>query len=193
VAVKLALGGPVIYRQVRVGRHGRPFCLYKLRTMSDSPGGPQVTRVGDVRIGRLGRLLRRLKLDEVPQLWNVLRGDMSVIGPRPEVPRFVARYTDTERAILAVRPGLASLAQLVYPHEAALLSGHGDPEEAYVRYLMPLKIQVDLQYERARTIWSDLRLIAELSLLVTGKSFRVDRVLRIPMSTLGPESPSPSQ
>ncbi|HXH25797.1 MAG TPA: sugar transferase [Vicinamibacterales bacterium] len=175
LAVRLAIGRPVIYRQVRVGRFGAPFLLYKLRTMSGA-GGPLVTTDGDARVGRIGRILRRSKLDEVPQLWNVLKGEMSIIGPRPEVPRFVAHYTRAERAILDVTPGLASLAQLVYPHEAALLRDRADPEDAYVRELMPLKIQVDLDYERRRTVWSDCRLLLEVALLVLGKSFRIDPV-----------------
>jgi lipopolysaccharide/colanic/teichoic acid biosynthesis glycosyltransferase len=183
LAVKLAIGGPVVYRQVRVGRHGRPFSLYKLRTMSDSRRGPQVTTADDARIGRVGRLLRRSKLDEVPQLWNVLKGDMRIIGPRPEVPGFVARYDDDQRAILEATPGLASLAQLVYPHEATLLRDHPDPEDAYVRVVMPRKIQVDLAYEQTRTPWSDLRLLAEVALLIVGKSFRIDRALLTPVST----------
>jgi lipopolysaccharide/colanic/teichoic acid biosynthesis glycosyltransferase len=176
LAVRLAMGRPVIYRQVRIGRFGRPFLLYKLRTMSSRSGGPLVTADGDARIGRLGRILRRSKLDEVPQLWNVLKGEMSIIGPRPEVPRFVERYTGAERTILDAQPGLASLAQLVYPHEAALLRDRADPEEAYVRELMPLKIRTDLDYERRRTLWSDCRLLLEVALLILGKRFRVDPV-----------------
>ena len=177
--------GPVIYRQTRIGRGGRPFCLYKLRTMSgptmSGPQvGPQVTAIGDPRVSRVGRVLRQFKLDELPQLWNVLKGDMSIVGPRPEVPRFVDQYTSAQRAILAATPGLASMAQLVYPHEARLLCGHPDPESAYVRYLMPRKIDVDLQYERTRTLWSDLELLAEIGLLLAGKSFRIDRLLDVP-------------
>jgi lipopolysaccharide/colanic/teichoic acid biosynthesis glycosyltransferase len=141
--------------------------------------GSQVTVDGDARVHGVGRWLRRWKLDEVPQLWNVFKGDMSVIGPRPEVARFVAHYTDEQQKILEVKPGLASLAQLVYPHEADLLSTTRDPELAYVRQLMPRKISADLSYERNRTFWSDLRLIAELCLLVAGQRPRIDGDFRI--------------
>ena len=148
--------------------------------MSGPPVGPQVTAVGDARISGVGRVLRRLKIDELPQLWNVLKGDMSIVGPRPEVPRFVSQYSIAQRAVLDVTPGLASMAQLVYPHESRLLCGHPDPESAYVRYLMPRKIDVDLQYEQTRTLWSDLQLLAEVGLLLAGKSFRIDRLLDVP-------------
>jgi lipopolysaccharide/colanic/teichoic acid biosynthesis glycosyltransferase len=174
MAIKLTTRGPVLFRQERVGKAGRVFCFYKFRTMRLDNDGSQVTVDGDARVHGVGRWLRRTKLDELPQLWNVLKGDMSVIGPRPEVPRFVAQYTDAQRKILDVKPGLASLAQLVYPHEADMLSKTADPELAYVRQLMPRKISADLSYERNRTFWSDLRLIAELCLLVAGQRTRVD-------------------
>jgi lipopolysaccharide/colanic/teichoic acid biosynthesis glycosyltransferase len=179
-AIRATSRGPALYRQTRVGRGGRPFCLYKLRTMAESASGPQVTTAVDKRISRVGRVLRQVKIDELPQLWNVLAGDMSLIGPRPEVPRFVARYTDEQRAILDAQPGLASLAQLVYPHEADLLRDQIDPEEAYVRYLLPAKLAVDIDYERTRTWRSDARLIAEMILMIVGLRLRVDRALRVP-------------
>jgi lipopolysaccharide/colanic/teichoic acid biosynthesis glycosyltransferase len=179
-AIRATSRGPALYRQTRVGRGGRPFCLYKLRTMAESASGPQVTTAVDKRISPVGRVLRQVKLDELPQLWNVLMGDMSLIGPRPEVPRFVARYTEAQRAILDAQPGLASLAQLVYPHEADLLRDQIDPEEAYVRYLLPAKLAVDIEYERTRTWRSDARLIAEMILLIVGLRLRVDRALRVP-------------
>jgi len=181
-AIRATSRGPVLYRQTRIGRKGRPFCLYKLRTMriTTSASGPQVTTAADGRISRVGRVLRQAKLDELPQLWNVLCGDMGIIGPRPEVPRFVARYTDAERAILEAQPGLASLAQLVYPHEGDLLRDQVDPEEAYVRYLLPAKLAVDLEYERTRTWRSDARLIVEMILMIVGLRLRVDRAIRVP-------------
>lgn len=188
-AVKLSSPGPVFYRQRRVGRGGRIFCLYKFRTMHDGPGGAQVTAAGDPRVTRVGRVLRRLKLDELPQLWNIWRGDMSVIGPRPEVERFVRCYTSEQREVLEEKPGLAGLATLVYPREAEFLRGRPDPEEIYVRQLMPKKIAVDLQYKRSRTFWSDLQLLGEIALLILGKSFRADKDFRM----LSPASPDARQ
>ena len=141
--------------------------------------GSQVTVTGDRRIYPVGRWLRRWKIDELPQFWNVFRGDMSVVGPRPEVARFVREYDAAQGRILDSRPGLASVSQLVYPHEPELLEAASDPEAVYVSQLMPRKIAVDLQYEATRTILSDLRLLAEMALLVVGKSFRIDRTLAI--------------
>jgi lipopolysaccharide/colanic/teichoic acid biosynthesis glycosyltransferase len=143
--------------------------------METSPKGPVVTTERDPRITPLGALLRRWKIDELPQFWNVLRGDMSIVGPRPEADRLVSHYTSEQRTLLEVTPGLAGMAQLVYPHEAELLRGYRDPEEVYLRDLMPKKIAVDLEYERTRTFSSDLRLLGEFALLIgIGKSSRID-------------------
>jgi lipopolysaccharide/colanic/teichoic acid biosynthesis glycosyltransferase len=174
-AIKLSSRGPVFFRQQRIGRGGKPFWLYKFRTMYVAEGGSLLTVKGDPRITPVGRLLRRLKLDELPQLWNVLIGEMSVIGPRPEVERYVAHYTPEQRRLLEQTPGLASLSQLVYPHEADMLQNCPNPEEIYVQELMPKKIAVDLQYEARRTFWSDLQLLSEMVLLILGRSYRVDR------------------
>src|SRR5882724_2415304 len=182
MALKLSSRGPVVYRQQRIGRGEQPICLYKFRTMHVSADGPPLTVAGDSRITRVGRVLRRWKLDELPQLWNVLRGDMSIIGPRPEVAQLVRYYTPEQRRLLDQTPGLAGLAQLVYPHEAEVLQGYPHPEEAYRQYLMPKKLTVDLEYERHRTFWSDLWLLAEIILLsLLGKSYRVDRNFYIPL------------
>lgn len=175
IAIKLLDSGPVLYRQRRVGRGGQPFWLYKFRTMKVSESGPVVTVEGDGRITPIGRFLRRWKLDELPQLWNILRGEMSVVGPRPEVQRFVDLYTPAQRRLLQQNPGLASLSQLVYPHEADLLRQNPNPEEIYVQQLMPKKIALDVRYGENRTFWSDLGLIAEVILLIAGASFRRDR------------------
>jgi lipopolysaccharide/colanic/teichoic acid biosynthesis glycosyltransferase len=175
VLVKVTSRGPVLYRQQRVGRGGRLFWLYKFRTMRPGDSGPQVTADGDARVTPIGRLLRRSKIDELPQLWNVVRGDMSVIGPRPEVPRFVQHYTPEERCLLEQTPGLAGLSVLVYAHEPELLKGCTDPEEVYRNLLMPRKLAVDLEYERRRTFWSDLRLCGAVVLAVLGRNPRLDR------------------
>jgi lipopolysaccharide/colanic/teichoic acid biosynthesis glycosyltransferase len=161
--------GPVLYRQTRIGRGGRPFVFYKFRTMRAEAGGPAVTADGDPRVTPVGRVLRRWKLDELPQLWNVVRGDMAVIGPRPEVPRFVARYGPAERGILAATPGLAGMAQLAFPHEAVLLRGRPDAERYYVEELLPRKVAADLAYERVRTLRSDLALLLRIAGLIAGR------------------------
>jgi lipopolysaccharide/colanic/teichoic acid biosynthesis glycosyltransferase len=173
-AIKFSSRGPVLFRQQRIGRGGKLFLLNKFRTMYVSEGGSLVTMEGDPRITPVGRILRRWKLDELPQLWNVLVGEMSVIGPRPEVERYVSHYTPDQRRLLERTPGLAGLSQLVYPGEAEMLRHCVKPEEFYVRELMPKKIAVDLHYETRRTFWSDLQLIIEMILLILGRSYRVD-------------------
>lgn len=193
LAIKLSSRGPVFYRQQRIGRGEQPFWLYKFRTMHTSANGPLITVEGDPRITRVGRALRRWKLDELPQLWNVLRGDMSIIGPRPEVERLVRHYTPEQRRLLEQTPGLAGLSQLVYPYEADILRGYPNPEEVYRQYLMPKKLIVDLEYERHRTFWSDLRILAEVILLsLLGKSYRVDRNFSLPSDKEPPSHPWPS-
>jgi lipopolysaccharide/colanic/teichoic acid biosynthesis glycosyltransferase len=178
-AIALTSPGPVFFRQQRIGQRGRPFWLYKFRTMHVGAAGAQVTISGDDRVYSFGRWLRRWKVDELPQFWNIFRGDMSVVGPRPEVARFVGQYGAGERRILEFKPGLGSMSQLVYPHEAELLQAAADPEAVYVNRLMPRKIAVDLQYEARRTLASDVGLLAEMALLVAGKSFRIDRSLSL--------------
>jgi lipopolysaccharide/colanic/teichoic acid biosynthesis glycosyltransferase len=181
LAIKLSSPGPVFYRQQRIGRGEQPFCLYKFRTMRVRADGPLITVEGDPRITRVGRSLRRWKLDELPQLWNVLRGDMSIIGPRPEVERLVRYYTPEQRRLLDYTPGIAGLSQLVYPHEADVLRGYPNPEDVYRQYLMPKKLAVDLAYERNRTFRSDLVLLTEIILLsLLRKSHRIDRNFYIP-------------
>lgn len=162
LAVALTSPGGAFFRQVRVGRHGRPFNLLKFRSMR--PGSEalgQLTIGGrDPRITGVGHFLRRTKLDELPQLWNVLMGDMSVVGPRPEVPRYVALYTTDQRQVLSVRPGITGMASLDYVDENELLARSDDPERTYVEEVMPAKLALDLRYVRERTFALDLRIIA---------------------------------
>jgi len=169
LVVKLFSKGPVFFLQERIGRHGVPFRICKFRTMEPTTEGPAVTPDRDARVTPIGRILRRWKVDELPQLWNVLRGDMSIIGPRPEVERFVRHYSATERRILRQTPGLAGMAQLVYPDESEILRGHPDPEATYVEQLLPRKVAVDLDYEEGRTFASDLRVLGALALLILGR------------------------
>ncbi|MBL8011655.1 MAG: sugar transferase [Flavobacteriales bacterium] len=163
-ALAVATGSPggAFFRQVRVGRHGREFRLLKFRSMR--PGSEalgQLTIGGrDPRITGVGHFLRRTKLDELPQLWNVLKGDMSVVGPRPEVPRYVALYTPEQQVVLSVRPGITGMASLDYVDENELLARSDDPERTYVEEVMPAKLALDLRYVRERSFALDLRIIA---------------------------------
>lgn len=161
IAVRLTSRGPVIYRARRAGLHGEPFDLWKFRSMYSSPAqGAAITRSGDPRVTPLGRILRAYKLDELPQLINVLRGDMSLVGPRPEDPRYVALYDDQQRAILDQLPGITSAASLLYRDEESHLTGDGW-ERHYVNTIMPDKLRIDLEYARKRTLLSDIMLIAK--------------------------------
>lgn len=161
LAIKLDSPGPVFYASSRVGKDGRLFGLYKLRTMVSGADrmGSSVTRGGDPRITRVGRLLRRAKLDEVPNLINVLRGEMSVVGPRPEVPEWVKLYTTEQLQVLQARPGITGLAQVKYRQEEELLRGASIQE----RYplIMQEKLRLDLEYVRLHSLGLDLRIIAE--------------------------------
>jgi len=152
--------GPVFYRQARVGRHGKPFLIWKFRSMSTQNSGAAITSSGDRRITPVGRLLRRYKLDELPQLWNVVRGDMSLIGPRPEVPRFVDSADPVWRAVHRVRPGITDLATLVYRDEERILAGFADPERGYRETVLPAKLALNLEYLERRTAARDLKLLA---------------------------------
>lgn len=165
--IKLDSQGPVFYRARRVGRHGVPFALYKFRSMVAGADrqGPGITTAGDSRVTRVGRFLRGTKLDELPQLINVLKGEMALVGPRPEDPRYVALYTPEQWAVLAYRPGITSAASLQYRREESLLSGT-DWETVYREEVMPAKLAIDLAYLQKRTVWSDLRLVMHTILAV---------------------------
>jgi len=163
VWIKLDSKGPVLFRQERVGRNGRPFLIHKFRTMSaDAPQrGPQITFGADARITRAGQVLRAVKLDELPQLWDVLRGAMSLVGPRPEVPKYVALYPeDMRHLLLSVRPGITDLASLQYRDESAVLAQAADPERAYMEQVLPAKLALSARYVREASFVGDLRLIA---------------------------------
>jgi lipopolysaccharide/colanic/teichoic acid biosynthesis glycosyltransferase len=164
IAVRLGSAGPVLYTQERVGKDGKSFDLYKFRSMRSGADrdGALVTGGGDPRVTRVGRLLRATKLDELPQLWNVLRGDMSLVGPRPEVPRYVAHYTPDQRRVLAVRPGITDPATLAFRDEEVLLAGvpPAEREAHYVREVMPAKLALNLEYLERCGFWSDLGVIA---------------------------------
>lgn len=163
VLIRLDSPGPVLYRGIRVGRHGRPFAMLKFRTMvtdAEKIGGPS-TADDDPRVTHVGRVLRKTKLDEVPQLINVLRGEMSIVGPRPEVPQYVALFTEEEQSILSVRPGMTDWASIWNSDEGARLAASPDPERTYLREIRPEKIRLQLQYVRQRSFWIDLKIIAQ--------------------------------
>lgn len=160
--VKLDSPGPVFFRQERVGRHGRTFRIHKFRTMqTDAPQrGPAVTVGDDARITRSGRWLRHYRLDELAQLVDVLAGDMSLVGPRPEVPRFVAHYPAALRErVLAVRPGITDPASLEHIDEATLLADAADPERAYIETILPHKLARQADYAARATLASDLAVL----------------------------------
>ena len=162
VWIKLDSRGPVFFRQLRVGRFGAPFRIHKFRTMrADAPAlGPQLTVGADPRITRAGGFLRRHKLDELPQLLDVIAGTMSLVGPRPEVPRYVALYPAALRdKVLSVRPGITDPASIAYRDESALLAAASDPERVYVEQVMPAKLRFAAQYVEQRSLAGDLRLI----------------------------------
>jgi lipopolysaccharide/colanic/teichoic acid biosynthesis glycosyltransferase len=173
VLVKLEDGGPILYRGVRIGRNGQPFRMVKFRTMvvnADRLGGAS-TADDDPRITRIGRELRRIKLDELPQLFNVLTGEMSLVGPRPEVPQEVARYTDEERVLLSVQPGITDWASIRFRDEGAILKGSADPHETYLRVIRPEKMRLSLEYVRDRSLETDMRILAAtLKALISSRS-----------------------
>jgi lipopolysaccharide/colanic/teichoic acid biosynthesis glycosyltransferase len=174
VWIKLDSPGPVLYRGRRVGKEGQPFHMYKFRTMvlGAESQGPAVTYRDDPRITRAGRFLRRTKLDELPQLFNVVKGEMSMVGPRPEDPKYVVLYTPEQRHVLSVKPGITGPTQLRYRHEASLLEGSSVDEE-YVSRLMPEKLKLDLEYVRNRSLMQDLRLLWRTGITLLGRDQRV--------------------
>lgn len=159
VWVKLDSPGPVLFRQTRVGRFGVPFTIHKFRTMRMEPGAA-ITVGADPRITRSGQVLRQSKLDELPQLWDVLRGAMSLVGPRPELPRYVELYpADLREQVLAVRPGITDPASLAFSHEAELLAAAADPEREYREVILPAKLRLSADYAARASLATDLRLI----------------------------------
>jgi lipopolysaccharide/colanic/teichoic acid biosynthesis glycosyltransferase len=159
--VRLDSPGPVFYRQQRVGRGGMLFRIFKFRTMVVRPSdGRQLTVGRDPRVTRAGHFLRKSKLDELPQLLNVIQGSMSLVGPRPEVPRYVACYPPEVRAlVLSVAPGITDWASILYKEESEILGRAADPEQAYVEKILPAKLEYYVRYVRERSLWVDLRII----------------------------------
>lgn len=160
VAVRTSSPGPVLFRQERVGRGGRPFRIHKFRTMRVDHDGVAVSGTGDPRVTRVGAVLRRTKLDELPQLFDVLRGEMSLVGPRPEVPQYVAQWpADLRPVILSVRPGITDPASIEFRNEADELAAVPDPERHYVEHILPRKAQAYARYVRQQSFVGDLALL----------------------------------
>jgi len=160
--VKREDGGPALYGSVRVGKDGRKFRMWKFRTMvlnADKIGGPN-TADDDPRLTRVGKKLRQYKLDELPQLINVVTGEMSLVGPRPEVPEYVALYTGEERDLLRIRPGITDWASIRFSNEGEILRGSPDPEKTYFEQIRPEKIRLGLEYVRGHNLLVDLQIIA---------------------------------
>jgi lipopolysaccharide/colanic/teichoic acid biosynthesis glycosyltransferase len=156
-------GGNIFYRQVRIGQGGREFVIYKFRSMvrTAERAGPSVTKDGDNRITWVGRLLRKAKLDELPQLWNVLKGDMSLVGPRPEVPLYVRHYTPEQRQVLRLKPGITDLASLCFRNEEALLANAENVEEFYIQHCIPRKLRLNQDYAKDANLLSDIWIILQ--------------------------------
>ena len=159
--IKLDSPGQIFYRGVRIGKDGKAFRIYKFRTMvvnAEKLGGPS-TAGDDARVTKIGKLIRKYKLDELPQLLNVLEGDMSFVGPRPEVPLYVNMYTEEEKAILTVQPGITDWASLWNPDEGSILAGSTDPEKAYMEKIRPTKLKLQLKYVKEHSFLTDIKII----------------------------------
>lgn len=162
LVVRLDSNGPAIFRQERVGRDGKTFRIHKFRTLHTDVPGPLISKTYDPRVTRVGAVLRRTKLDELPQLFDVLLGHMSIVGPRPEVPRYVAMWPAEEReTILSVRPGITDPASIKFRNEAEQLERAADPEAFYVNVLLPLKVAMYAEYVRSHSFSNDMMIIGK--------------------------------
>jgi lipopolysaccharide/colanic/teichoic acid biosynthesis glycosyltransferase len=170
IAIKMDSDGPVLFCQARMGRNFKRFQIWKLRTMSCCCQGPAYTLSGDPRITPIGRRLRRLKMDELPQLWNVIRGEMSLVGPRPVVPELALEYRQAYKRLLEVRPGLTDPATLKYCHEEEFLSLVPDPPWFYKTTLVPDKLRISAAYLERANLWSDLGVLARTALVLVPAS-----------------------
>lgn len=161
ILIKLTSEGPVLFKQKRVGRYGKEFNILKFRTMvvNAEKLGKQITVGNDSRITKIGAFLRKYKLDELPQLINVIKGDMSLIGPRPEVPKYVALYNENQRKVLDVRPGITDYASIEYRDENSILAKVNNPEEYYINVIMPHKIDLNMKYIEKNNILIDIDII----------------------------------
>lgn len=161
IIIKISDPGPILFKQVRVGKDNKDFKILKFRTMSPDLKGNslQITSSHDPRITKIGKVLRKLKLDELPQLFNVLFGDMSLVGPRPEVRRYVDIYNEEQKKVLKVKPGITDLASIKYRNENDLLAASNDPEKTYIEEIMPEKLKINQEYINKASVLYDIKLI----------------------------------
>ncbi len=161
ILIKEDSEGPVFYRQLRIGKDGKPFRIFKFRTMVDNAdkNGVTSTKDDDVRITKVGKFIRKYNLDELAQFINVLRGEMSIVGPRPEIPYYVNMFTEKEKIILSVKPGITDWACIWNPDEAKLLAGSDDPDRDYLEKIRPEKIRLQLKYVREHSFWIDFKIM----------------------------------
>jgi len=172
IVIMLRSQGPVFYLQERVGKNSVPFRLFKFRTMRTGSDKAAAITIGerDSRITRVGYWLRKFKIDELPQLINVLKGDMSLVGPRPEVKKFVDLYSDEQRTVLAVKPGITDFASIEFRNENKLLEGKEDPIDFYIREIMPVKLALNRKYIQEQSFWLDLKIILKTIFLIFKRS-----------------------
>lgn len=170
LAIMVDSRGGIFFGQIRVGKNEVPFRMWKFRTMRplSEQSGQLTVGSSDRRITRVGYFLRKLKVDELPQLWNVFKGEMSVVGPRPEVPRYVALYNAEQRRVLSIRPGITDYASLKYFSESDLLAASENPEQTYIEEIMPAKLKLNLEYVLNYGLFEDLRIIVLTGLRVLG-------------------------
>lgn len=172
ILIKLESRGPVIFSSIRIGKDGRPFNLLKFRTMVQEASKLSAvvsTPDDDPRITALGRTLRKYAIDELPQLINVVRGEMSIVGPRPEVPQYARLFTEEQKQILTIRPGLSDWATLWVGDKGTRLRGAADPEKIYIEEIRPEKMRLQLKYVRERSLWVDVRIMAQTMALIARK------------------------
>lgn len=166
LVIRINMKKPVFYCQERIGKNGQPFIIYKFRTMVLDHQGDTITLSGEKRITSLGSKLRRYKLDELPELWNILKGDMSFVGPRPDVSEYVNQLTDQEKIIIKIRPGLTSTASLKYYNEEEIVASQPDPQRYYKEIIWPDKVRMNIDYCKTRTFFGDLRIILKTILQI---------------------------
>lgn len=168
LAITIDSKGGVFYKQERIGKNGKAFMLYKFRSMRTGADRKGLITVGsnDDRTTKVGRFIRKYKLDELPQLINILKNEMSVVGPRPEVEKYVRLYTAEQRKVLSVKPGLTDLASLAYINENEILGKAAHPEKTYVEQIMPAKLRLNLEYIEKQSFWFDLKIIAKTVLRI---------------------------
>lgn len=161
IAIKIESRGPVFFKQIRIGLNGKPFKLYKFRSMYENSEKKGQITIGsnDKRITRVGRIIRKYKLDELPQLFNVLKGDMSLVGPRPEVPKYVEKYSVYQKRVLSIKPGVTDYASIYFSNENDLLAKSENPEEYYVKFLIPQKIRLNMIYIRNKSVFVYFKII----------------------------------